>query len=348
MRVELPDTRSLSDDVLSALRCRAVAAWEAGTSLTTIATILHLSREAVARWCSASQRAGIDGLPQARTGRPLGSGRWLSAAQAQHVQKLLLKHGPEKLGIAAVLWTRKAVRDLIHQEYDLRLPVRTVGLYLQRWGWTPQRPARKGYRQDPEEVRQWLEEKYPAMAARARAEGAEIHWGDETGVEADRQGGRGYAPRGATPERLVTGHHVRINMVSTVTNQGQGRFMLYEGKMNGTLFLVFLTRLLRGAKRKLFLIIDHLPAHMAALVRDWVAEHHEQMELFELPRYAPELNPDEYLNNDVKGNVNEEVLAKSQPELKARVSGFMHKLAKLPEHVTSYFEPPKVAYAAAH
>jgi transposase len=346
MAIELTDTRALSDEVLEAFRLRALAAHEAGFSETTIAVILGVRQETVSRWWTAYQRDGLDGLPHERTGRPVGSGRWLSAEQEQQLQKHLLEHAPEAEGIPAVLWTRKAVRALVEKEFGLRLPIRTIGLYLQRWGWTPQRPTRKAYRQDPDEVRHWLKVEYPKIKARAKAEGAEIHWGDETGVEADDQRGRGYAPPGRTPERKVTGQHVRINLMSTITNQGAVRFMLYEGKMTAVLFILFLTRLVGGAKRKIFLIVDRLPAHVAGSVERWVGDHLEQIEIFYLPRYAPERNPDELLNNDVKGNVNEEELVTNQPDLKSKVKGFARKLAKLPERVMSYFENPKVAYAA--
>ena len=347
MAIEIADTRALADEVLEALRVRALAAHEAGYSETTIAAILGVRQETVSRWWTAYQRAGIDGLPQQRTGRPVGSGRRLSAEQEQDLRQQILSHRPDELGIPAALWTRKAVRELIAHAYGMRLPIRTVGLYLQRWGWTPQRPTRKAYWQNPEEVRHWLEEEYPKIKARARAEGAEIHWGDETGVEADQLRGRGYAPPGATPERPVTGQYVRINLISTITNRGAVRFMLYAGRMTAALFIVFLTHLVGGARRKVFLIVDRLPAHMAGAVQEWAASHADQIELFELPRYAPELNPDESLNNDVKGNVNEEGLATNQPDLKSKVKGFMHKLGKLPERVASYFENPKIAYAAS-
>ena len=161
MVVALADTRGLSDEVLEVFRLRAMAAAEEGHSLTTIADIFGLARETVSRWWAAYRRDGLDGLPHERSGRPVGSGRWLTAAQEQALQELILEHSPPDVGLAATLWTRKAIRELITQEYGLRLPLRTVGLYLERWGWTPQRPTRKNYRQDPEEVQQWLDEIYP-------------------------------------------------------------------------------------------------------------------------------------------------------------------------------------------
>src|SRR5205085_1054948 len=134
---------------------------------------------------------------------------------------------------------------------------------------TPQRPVKHASRQVPQEVRDWLGKEYPAVAARAKAEGAEIQWGDEMGVwsEATRQ--RGYAPRNDPPEQVVPGRRFRMNMISTITNEGKLRFMLYDGKMTGALFVVFLTRLVAGATRKIILIVDRLKVHAAEEVQVW-------------------------------------------------------------------------------
>ena len=172
----------------------------------------------------------------------------------------LRTHQPDELGIAAPLWTRRAVRDLIRKEFDLELAVRTVGRYLKRWGFTAKRPRRHARDQDPEEVRQWLEETYPAIAARAEREGAEIHWGDEVGVAADQQPARGYAPQGEPATQDVPDPHIRANQISTITNRGEVRFMTYTQSMTAALFLVFLGRLLRSTTGKVFLIVDRLRA----------------------------------------------------------------------------------------
>jgi transposase len=347
MAITLPDTRSLTDDVREALRLRAVAAREAGFANDTVAAILGVCPESVSRWFDAYQRGGTDALPGDRTGRPVGSGRRLSPAQEGRLEALVVVTTPADYGIASGLWTRQAVRQLILQEYGLRLPIRTVGEYLRRWGLTPQRPVRHASRQDPEEVRRWLEEQYPALVARAKAEGAEIHWGDETGARNEAARQRGYAPPNEPPEQAVPGQRFRVNMISTITNQGQVRFLLYDGTMTGALFVLFLTRLVAGAKRKIYLIVDRLKVHAAQEVQVWLYEHQDQLEIVPLPRYAPERNVDEYLNQDVKANLNADGAAANRAELKEKLRSFMHRLGKLPEHVQAYFDHPKVAYAAA-
>jgi transposase len=345
MAIPLADTRSLSDEVRQALRLRAVAAREAGFAADTVAAILGVRPESVSRWFRAYQRGGIEALPGDRTGRPLGSGRLLSAEQEARLEAVIVGSTPAGEGIPSGLWTRQAVRQLIRQEFGLRLPIRTVGEYLRRWGLTPQRPVRHACRQDPEEVRRWLEDEYPALAARAKAAGAEIHWGDETGADANPTRPRGYAPRNDPPEQAVSGQRFRVNMISTITNEGKLRFMLYDGKMTGALFVLFLTRLVAGATRKIILIVDRLKVHASEEVQAWLYAHQDQLEIVGLPRYAPERNPDEYLNNDVKGNLNSDGPAANREELKGKMRRLMQRLGKLPEHVQAYFGHPKVAYA---
>jgi transposase len=347
MAVTLPDARELSDEVLEALRLRALRGCELGFTEADVADLLGVRRETVSHWWSAYTHGGLDALPHDRTGRPLGSGRALTDAQAQFIQDLLRTHRPDELGVAAPLWTRRAVAELIRLQCDVTLAVRSVGLYLRRWGFTPKRPRRHSRDQDLEEVRQWLEETYPAIAARAAKEGAEIYWADEVGVAADRQPARGYAPRGEGATQDVPDPHIRANQISAISNHGQVRFLTYTQAMNAALFLVFLERLLRSTTGKVFLIVDRLQAHKTPEVTAWVTAHQDRLEVFYLPRYVPELNPDEYLNNDLKENVNAAGLPNDKHEERSRIQEFMRQLLHLPEHVMSYFQHPCVQYAAA-
>src|SRR5207244_8066797 len=119
-------------------------------------------------------------------------------------------------------------------------------------------PVRKAYKQDPKAVAEWLEKTYPAIARRAAQEGGEIHWGDETGVRSTCQHSRGYARPGATPELIVPGTRFSVNMISTVTNQGKVRWMIYTGKLNAALVIVLLTRLMVGGRKKVFLDVENV------------------------------------------------------------------------------------------
>src|SRR5262249_54828466 len=141
--------------------------------------------------------------------------------------------------------------------------------------------------QDPEEVRRWLEETYPAIEKRAAEEGAQIHWCDETGVSAAENPGFGYARHGEPAQEEVPDPHIRMNMISAITNQGNVHFMTYRQTMTAALFLVFLGRLVDSVHGKIFLITDRLKAHDAAAVKTWLAAHEDQIEVFLLPAYAP-------------------------------------------------------------
>ena len=346
MAIELPDGRCESNDVLEALRLRAVHARELGYAVVDIAAILGVREETVSRWCCRYERGGQEALPGDRTGRPIGSGRRLDGKQERQIQELIETKSPQELEITSALWTRQAVQELIKQQVGIRLPIRTVGEYLRRWGFTPQKPVRKSYKQDPEAVAEWLEKKYPEIEQRAMKEDGEIHWGDETGVRSTCQHSRGYARPGETPELILPGNRFSVNMMSTITNQGKVRWMIYTGKMNGALFIVFLTRLIAGATKKVFLIVDNLSVHEAAAVEEWLADKKEQIEVFYLPKYAPERNPDEYLNCDIKVNINTDGLPKDREELKEKLHRFMQRLVKLPARVASYFEHKYIKYAA--
>ncbi len=145
----------------------------------------------------------------------------------------------------------------------------------------------------------------------------------------------------------MSGERFRVNLVAAITNGGEVRFLTYTSTLTAAVFLAFLGRLVRGARKKVFLTLDRHPAHEAQAVADWVGRHAERVELFWLPRRAPELNPGEHVNNEVKGQVNAQRLPDTRPELESHSQRFMNKLRGLPAHVRSYFQHPKVQDAAA-
>jgi transposase len=346
MSISLPDARQLSDEVLEALRLRAIRGCEMGYTRSEVADFLGLARETVSRWWSAYAEGGAEALPGDRTGRPTGSGRTLNDGQAARLRAILVSKQPEEVGIPSPLWTRQAARHLIREEYGIDMAVRTVGEYLRRWGFTPKAPRRHSRDQDPEEVRRWLEEDYPAIERRAARGGAVILWCDETGAAADRLPRRGYSRQGHPATIEVPDSHIRIGTVAAISGAGSVHSMTYRGAMSSALFITFLERLLGEVAGKVFLITDRLPAHDSAAVHAWVAAHRERIELCFLPAYAPERNPEEYLNNDMKGSINAAGLPGDREELRSRIEGFMAQLRRLPERVSSYFWHPCVQYAA--
>ena len=228
-----------------------------------IAPIVGVGRNKVGEWITAWQEGGIRALKVGKAGAPKGSGLRLNHFEQERIRKTIIKDAPDQLKLPFALWTREAVRQLIEQIYGIDLPIRSVGNYLQKWGFSPQKPVKRAYERDDKKVRKWLEEDFPALAKRAKAEGGEVHWGDETGVKSEDQVGRGYAPKGQTPVRKHRGSPEKSNMISTVTNQGKVRFMFYDGSMNADRLIEFLRRLIRSASRKVFLVLDNLRVHHA-------------------------------------------------------------------------------------
>jgi hypothetical protein len=153
----------------------------------------------------------------------------------------------------------------------------------------------------------------------------------------------------AVDRRQFIGEFVTQNLIMAAAEDENDpvRWMIYEGGMNAALFIVFLTRLIADAPKKIFLIVDNLSVHEAQAVEDWLATQREQMEGFYLPKYSPERNPDEYLNCDIKGNINTDGLPKDRQELTGKLQRFMQRLGQLPGRIASYFKHKYIAYAAA-
>jgi transposase len=266
----------------------------------------------------------------------------LDTKQQEKIQSLITDKTPDQLKMPFALWTREAVGELIQRKFGIQLPVRTLGEYLKRWGFTPQKPKRRDYSQQPEAVKEWLDHEYPELEKRAKSEGAEIYWGDETGVSNQDQTGRSYAPKGKTPVRRAFAKKVSSSMISAITNKGQVRFMLYRRGMTARLFLDFLKRLIRSSQKKVFLIVDYLRAHKAKKVTAWLRQNRDQIEVHYLPAYSPDLNPDEFLNNTLKRQ-----LAKHPPvdcihEQQAQIRRQMQSNQKKPSLFASLFKAPSV------
>jgi len=340
------DARSLSDDALETLRARAVAMVTAGASQVAAAKALGVHKNTVSLWLKAWRAAGEGALKARRRGRRPGEQKRLSAAQEWTIQKLITDRCPDQLKLPFALWTREAVRALIAARFGITLARTTVGDYLRRWGFTPQRPLKRAIERQDAAIRQWLEHDYPAIAARAKAEGAEIHWGDETGISNQANYGRSFAPRGHTPVVVAPARRQTLSLISTVTNRGTARFMIYEGALNVALFLTFLKRLTRDAGGKIFLIVDNLKVHRAYRVAAWVAAHSDRIALFYLPPYAPEHNPDELLNADLKQRLAKRPAARHRDQLKTSLRSHMRRLQRMPEKVRAFFRAPTTAYAA--
>lgn len=321
-----------------------------GHGVMEIVELTGLSYPAVRRAIDLFEAAGASALKPAARGRQKGQGRSLSAEQEEAVRRTICDKRPEQLKMEFALWTRGAVKQLIEQQCGVKLSVRAVGNYLSRWGFTPQKPIKRAYEQRPEAVQQWIEQEYPAIERRAKSEGGEIHWGDETALVNTDVRGRSYSPRGHTPVTMVVGGtRQKLSMISTVTNQGKASWMIVDGAFNHEKLIEFFEALVADAQRagkKVFLILDNLSVHHCKPVKAWLAERKEQIEVFYLPSYSPQLNPDERLNADLKHAIGTKVPVRTKAKLQAAANEHMAFIEANPERVRSYFQDPRVKYAA--
>lgn len=327
-----PDARKLSPAAQEDLRRRVVhAIVDQGMSQAQAVRTFQVGRTSVYNWLKAHRKGGIIAL-RARKRGPKRSSR-LKGHQAATTVRLIEDRHPEQLRLPFSLWTREAVGDLIRERFGIDLSVWTVGRYLKRWGFTPQKPLRRAYERDPVAAKRWMETDYPAIAKRAKAEKGLVYWGDEMGMRSDHQVGRSYGRKGKTPVIPGTGQRFGCNMISALTNQGQLSWMVFRRRFTTKVFLEFLRRLVKHAGRKVFLVLDGHPVHRSRAAKTWVAKRSGQIELFYLPGYSPDLNPDELLNHDVKSNAVGRRRPGTQTEMISNVRSYLRSTQQQPHIV---------------
>lgn len=339
--------RELSLEELQYRRKEVIHHYKSGMRIMKIVETVGLTWPTVRKLIDAFEENGISAIKVKKPGVRTGDRRMLTASEEKEIQKLIIDKRPEQLKLNFALWNRKAVSLLIEEKFGKQLAVRTIGTYLKRWGFTPQKPIKKAYEQNPKAVEKWLNETYPSIKERAHKESAEIQWADETALMNNDVRGRGYAPKGKTP---VAYHHggsrKHLSMISSVTNQGKVQWMITDGAFNSDRFIDFLKQLIKDASKKVFLVVDNLRVHHSKPVKEWVEQNSEQIELFFLPSYSPELNPDERLNADLKYAIGSAKCARTPEKLKENTVSHMNLLEKSPGRVKAYFQDKYTTYAS--
>jgi transposase len=311
-----------------------------------IAEILDVSERHVRATKKAYAETGIAGIKPKKRGRRPGEKRTLSSEQEREIQNIIIDKTPEQLKFKECMWNRKNIAELIQQKYRIVIPVSTLGVYLARWGFSIQRPTKRAYKQDKKQVKNWVESVYPGIVERAKAEKAEIYFGDETGLQNQATCLRGYAPIGQTPVVHVEAKHIKINMLSAISNRGKLRFVLYKDNMNADKLIEFMRRLVHDGEKKVYLIVDNLSVHHARKVTEWLERHKEEIEIFYLPPYAPEYNPDELLNSDLKRGISKRRSPRSEKELEHNVRSHLKSVQLRPVKIQSFFSSTTTVYAA--
>ncbi|MFT4203726.1 MAG: IS630 family transposase [Chitinophagaceae bacterium] len=307
------------------------------------ARCFELNARTVRRIWQEYKEKGLRGIGSKKRG--VQGGKKINGKQAAEVRQLIKDKLPDQLKLPFGLWTREAVQQLILDRYGIELSRWQVGRYLKSWGYTPQKPIRKAFEQKPGQVNQWLEKEYPAIKRRAKKENGTIYFGDETGMRSDHQAGKSYAPKGETPVVKSTGQRFSLNMISAISNKGHLQFMIIE-RFNGDVFIDFLKRMIKYSREKVFFVTDGHPAHKTKKLKAWLDENKERIEVFFIPPYSPELNAQEYLNQDVKTNVIGKKRPINKEQMRNNVENFMLKRKNDRKQVQKYFHATHVQYAA--
>lgn len=314
-----------------------------GTHLQA-ADLFQLSKSGVDKIWTRYKQKGLRGLTSKKRG--VQGGKKINGKQAAEVRQLIRNKLPDQLKLPFGLWTREAVQQLLLDRYNIELSRWQVGRYLKDWGYTPQKPISKAFEQKPEKVKQWLEQEYPAIKKRAVKEDAVIYFGDKTGMRSDHQAGKSYAPKGETPVIKKTGQRFSLNMISAISNRGYLQFMIIDGRFNSEVFETFLKQMIKYSRQKIYFVTDGHPAHKTKRLNEWLSENKDRIEVFFLPPYSPELNPQEYLNQDVKTNVIGKKRPINKAQMRMNVEDFMFTRKNDRRQVQKYFRVSHVRYEA--
>lgn len=344
--MEKEDFRTVDDVTRSSYRKRAIKLINQGHKKGEIAVLFGVNKNTVSNWWKSYQERGVNGFVSKKNGIKSEDKKLLNDKQELLIQKMIVDKMPEQLKLDFALWTRKAVKELVEREFGVVLALTTMGDYLRKWGFTPQKPKKRAYEQCSKKVQKWLDEEYPAIKQRAKEEKAEIYWGDETGVKNQCHHGRSYAPKGKTPVKKSMSKKFSVNMVSAITNQGKVQFMLYSDTMNADKCIEFMQQLIKSTSSKVYLILDNLRVHHSKVVKTWVEENKGKIALFFLPSYSPEKNPDEYLNCDLKQGLSIKKSPRDKESLHSNVQNHMEMLQNNPNRVMKYFKHKDIQYAA--
>ncbi len=338
------DGRKLSRNTLEEIRIRAVQRVEDGESPEVIIHALGLHRSRIYEWLALYREGGIEAL---KSKKAKGKAPKLNGQQLQKLYRIITSKNPIQLKFEFALWTRAMIREVIRDEFNVRLSDVSVGRLLRKLGLSPQKPLRRAYQQDEAKVEAWQEVAYPEIRKLAKKEKATIYFGDEASVRSDYHSGTTWAPVGQTPVVETTGARFSVNMISAISAKGKLRFMTFNGKMNADKFIEFLERLLYKAAQPVFLILDGHPVHRSKKVKEFVAKTYGLLRIFILPPYSPHLNPDEWVWNWLKRHNLGKVNVSGPDQFRDRVNHFMRRLQKLTHVLTGFFRDPNLLYIGA-
>lgn len=337
------DGRTLDRATLETIRLMAIERVREGEAPVDVTASYGFNRTTIYKWMKAALQPGV-GIKALRSTKATGRPRTLTPAQERQVLRWVNGRDPRQYGLDFGLWTRRVVAELITQKFGVTLGVTAVGELLARLGLTPQKPLQRACQRDPEAIERWQRETFPGIARQARAEGAAAYFWDESGFRADTVHGKTWGVRGQTPVVHRPGQRQSISAASAVNANGAFWFCTYEGALKADLFVLLLRKLMRGRRKPVHLILDSLPAHKTAAVRDYIASTNGRVMLHFLPGYAPDLNPDELVWSHVKRTGAARRPLRAGETLREKIEEQLAQIKRTPDLVRSFFLAPSVAY----
>ena len=337
------DGRTLDHQTLETIRLMAIERVREGERPSEVIEAYGFNRTTIYKWIKTAFGSGA-GIKALRSTKATGRPRSLTPAQERRVFRWINGRDPRQYGLDFGLWTRSVVAELIEKKFGVHLGVTAVGELLARLGLTPQKPLQRAYQRDPQAIEKWQRETYPAIARRAKAQGAEVFFWDESGFRADTVHGKTWGARGHTPVVERPGQRQSVSAASAVTAQGAFWFCVYEGALNGELFVELLKQMMYRRRKSVHLILDSLPAHKRTIVSEYVASTEGRLTLHFLPGYAPDLNPDELVWSHVKRTGTARRPLQKGEKLREKIEEQLARIQKLPSLIRSFFKVPSVAY----
>jgi transposase len=335
------DARKLDHATLEVMRLRAIEATKAGMKATDLALAYGVHRRTVFRWLADYYKGG----EQALKAKPIpGRPPKLDEPQMQSLAQAVTDQTPLQHGFEVGLWTLSILRELIRRQFGHTMSLSSVSRVMSLLGITVQKPLYRAWQQDPERVRKWETEEFPAIKKQAREQGATVFFADEAGIRSDYHTGTTWAPAGQTPVVTATGRRFSLNMLSAVSPKGEFRFMLHDCTVTAPVFKTFLQRLMVGATNPVFVVVDGHPVHKSALVRQYIESQAGNLQLVFLPPYSLQRNPDEQVWAHVKRRVSSQFV-ESKDEMKRLALGALRRIQKLPKLVRSFFGHNECLYA---
>jgi len=348
--MKIQNIRSLSQQSKMLIRKQAVSCIiNHSKSWNEVVEIFNIGRSSLGKWLKEYRENGEKALNiRNKVGRPAKTLTKLKPWQCANIVRIITDNTPDQLKFPFMLWNINAVKELIKMKFNINLSISTVSRYLKKWGFTPQRPLTKSFNKDPKRITKFLQEEYPLIKQKSKEEKADIFFLDEMGINNNTHSFiRGYGKKGDKSKQPIltkSAKRVSSNMISAINNSGNFRFMVYEENMNIELFLKFLRQLINSQNKKIFLILDNLRVHHAKKVKKWQEKHKDKIELFFLPPYSPELNPDELVNQDVKANALKHKLIHTKEELSKIVRSYLYSLQKNKQKLRNFFLKESVRY----